>query len=164
MENKKGLYLIRYNTINSKEKTVLVSKSYGNNFKPRENYLEHRWGKIGFKFGRTSNIENRLKYFKNVKGIEYSLIKFFPCNNEKHREELLKNELYCEMGGLGKDWVRNHLGGAYPEHISLDDTHLKWMFYLVHKYSTGKIIKDYKRFGNYYVVDKKTKKELYYYE
>jgi hypothetical protein len=163
MENKRGLYLMRYNTTDLKIFRVADKK---NNISCLEFCpdREHRWGKVGFKFGRTSNIENRLKYFKKEFGIEYNLIKFFPCSNEKHREELLKNELYSELGGLGKDWVRNHSGGAKPEHISLRDTHLKWMFYLVHKYSTGKIIKDYKRFGNYYVVDKKTKKELEYYE
>lgn len=163
MKNKRGLYLMRYNTTDLKYFRVLDKKNNIGCIEFCED-VEHRWGKVGFKFGRTSNIEKRLEYFKKVKGIEYNLIKFFPCNNEKHREELLKKELYCEMGGLGKEWVINHSGGAYPEHISLRDTHLKWMFYLVHKYSTGKIIKDYKRLLNYYVVDKKTKKELEYYE
>ena len=138
MKNKGGLYLMRYNTINSKEKTVIYVK---NNSK--EIYRIHRWGMVGFKFGRTADIEKRLKAYKKVKGIEYNLIKFFPCNNEKKREELLKSELYDENIGLGKYWYLENINswGGFPEHISLNDTKLKYMFYLVYKYSIGKIVK-----------------------
>ena len=111
---------MRYNTTNIKYFKVLNEK---NNFYCIENKpdKEHRLGKIGFKFGRTSNIKKRLEYFKNNKeGIKYNLIKFFPCNKEKIREFNLAHMLHI----LCCDWYRwesSRLEHIPSEYIKLKD-------------------------------------------
>ena len=132
---------MRYNTTNIKYYSILESK---NNFncidisKP----IYHRWGKTGFKFGRTSNIKKRLEYYKNNKeGIKYNLIKFFPCNNEKIREDKLKSHLDF----MCQNWYR----WETAEHIPDEHITLKEILKEVEFSANSKMIKDYKRFTNY---------------
>lgn len=104
--------------------------------------LSHKWDKVGFKFGRTSNIEKRLEYYKNNKeGIKYNLIKFFPCNNEKIREKALKG---C-LDFMCQNWYR----WETAEHIPYEYISLKEILEEVDFYSNAKMIKDYKKFCNY---------------
>ena len=115
----RGLYLMRYNT-------GINRKYYDLNL-------------IGFKFGRTSNIKKRLEYYKKVKGIQYNLIKFFPCTKEKLRENMLKSEI-----NFTKSFYSNN------EHIEKTFS-VKEMIKLISKYANGKLIKDYQSFHNYKV-------------
>ena len=143
MTKNRGLYLMRYNTTNIKYFKVLNEK---NNFYCIENKpdKEHRLGKIGFKFGRTSNIEKRLEYFKNNKeGIQYNLIKFFPCNKEKIREF----NLAAHLSGLCCDWYRWE--SSRLEHIPNEYIKLKDIYSEVNLYANGKMIKDYRLLGNH---------------
>tara|TARA_R110002020_G_C15716376_1_gene722517 strand:- start:58 stop:495 length:438 start_codon:yes stop_codon:yes gene_type:complete len=141
----RGLYLMRYNTTDLKIFRVVDKK---NNISCLEFCpdREHRWGKVGYKFGRTSNIEKRLEYFNKVKGIKYNLIKFFPCKKEKLREDMLKRYIYSDIGGLGS---RNMGYGPRPEHINYNEVNLIWLLELLNEYANGKLIKDYKRYNNY---------------
>tara|TARA_R110000803_G_scaffold63705_2_gene124405 strand:+ start:37 stop:447 length:411 start_codon:yes stop_codon:yes gene_type:complete len=115
----RGLYLMRYYT--------------GINIK------FYDLGLVGYKFGRTSNIDKRLEYYKNNKSIKYNLIKFFPCNNEKLREEMLKSEI-----NFTKSFYSN------SEHIEKLSS-VKEMIKLISKYANGKLIKDYKKYHNHYI-------------
>ena len=56
MSKNRGLYLMRYNTTNVKHYNIKESID-----------LPHKWDKVGFKFGRTSNIKKRLEYYKKNK-------------------------------------------------------------------------------------------------
>ena len=143
MSKNRGLYLMRYNTTNIKYFIVLNQK---NNFYCIENKpeKEHRWGKIGFKFGRTSNIKKRLEYYKNNKeGIQYNLIKFFPCNKEKIREFNLAGMLHA----LCDDWFRWE--SARLEHIPIEYITLKDIYKEIDLYANGKMIEDFRMYGNY---------------
>tara|TARA_R110000796_G_scaffold231507_1_gene349441 strand:+ start:38 stop:562 length:525 start_codon:yes stop_codon:yes gene_type:complete len=133
MTKNRGLYLMRYNTTNIKYFKVLDEK---NNFYCLEHKLDedHRLGKIGFKFGRTSNIEKRLEYYKNNKeGIKYNLIKFFPCNNEKIREKELKDRLHSQCD----EWFRWE--SSKLEHIPSEYIKLKDIYSEVLIFSKGKM-------------------------
>ena len=143
MSKNRGLYLMRYNTINIKYHLILESK---NNFNCIDINITkyHRFGKTGFKFGRTSNIKKRLEYYKNNKeGIQYNLIKFFPCNKEKIREFNLAGMLRC----LCDDWFRWE--SARLEHIPIEYITLKDIYKEIDLYANGKMIEDFRAYGNY---------------
>jgi len=132
-QNKRGLYLIRYNT------TDIVYFSLNQN--KIVDYC-HKYGKVGFKIGRTSNIEKRLEYYKKVKGIKYNLIKFYPCNNEKIREDMLKGDITFQ----------EHFRETRSEHIPKEHwLTTKDMTNLLDYYANGKLIKDYKCLYNHYI-------------
>tara|TARA_R110001606_G_C14876834_1_gene590670 strand:+ start:43 stop:498 length:456 start_codon:yes stop_codon:yes gene_type:complete len=144
MTKNRGLYLMRYNTTNIKYFKVLNEKNNFYCIENKPNDKEHRWGKIGFKFGRTSNIEKRLEYFKNNKeGIQYNLIKFFPCNKEKIREFNLAHMLHI----LCDEWFR--WKSSILEHIPNEYIKLKDIYNEVNLYANGKMIKDYRLYGNH---------------
>jgi len=125
---------MRYNTVKSTNKNVLVTTGYVNDCNPRTKHLEHRWSNVGFKFGRTSNIKKRLEYFKNNKeGIQYNLIKFFPCNKEKIREFNLAHMLHC----LCNEWYRWE--SSKLEHIPNEYINLKDIYSEVLIFSKGKM-------------------------
>ena len=132
-KNKRGLYLIRYNTTNTIYFNIDKHKIVDNC---------HKYSKVGFKIGRTSNIEKRLEYYKKVKGIEYNLIKFYPCNNEKLRETMLKGDIA----------FNEHFRETRSEHLPKEYwLTTKDITNLLDHYANGKLIKDYKCLYNHYI-------------
>jgi len=124
---------MRYNTTNIKSFVVLNEKNNFYCIEHRPDWI-HKWGKVGFKFGRTSNIKKRLEYFKNNKeGIQYNLIKFFPCNKEKIREFNLADMLRC----LCDEWYRWE--SSKLEHIPDEYINLKDIYSEVLIFSKGKM-------------------------
>ena len=120
MQNKKGLYLMRYNNIVNNKKYDI--------------------GKIGFKFGRTNNIKKRLEFYKKNKKVKYNLIKFFPCNNEKLREQMILAEI-----NFNRDFY------SKSEHIEKCNLTVKEIIKKISFYANGKLKKDFKSYFNYII-------------